>query len=102
MARPHNFMDNYGRPDFKLPYRWNDDTPMSLPLGPKSVFATSPYMIGVIDIRWDNPSIYAENNGLQVLEINIYRAYDSPEAPYTQLNPSPVGALYYRDQTKEV
>jgi len=102
MARPHNFMDNYGRPDFKLPYRWNDDTPLSLPLGPKSVFATSPYMIGVIDIRWDNPSIYAENNGLQVLGVNIYRAYDSPEATYTQLNTSPVGALYYRDQTKEV
>ena len=102
MARPHNFMDNYGRPDFKLPYRWNDDTPMSLPLAPKSVFATSPYMIGVIDIRWDNPSIYAENNGLQVLGVNIYRAYDSPEATYIQLNTSPVGALYYRDQTKEV
>ena len=31
--RPHNFRDNYGRPDFKLPYRWNDDTPLSLPLG---------------------------------------------------------------------
>jgi len=102
MARPHNFMDNYGRPDFKLPYRWNDDTPMSLPLAPKSVHATSPYMIGVIDIRWDNPTIYAENNGLQVLGVNIYRAYDSPEAAYTLLNPSPVGALYYRDQTKEV
>ena len=102
MARPHNFMDNYGRPDFKLPYRWNDDTPMSLPLAPKSVHATSPYMIGVIDIRWDNPTIYAENNGLQVLGVNIYRAYDSPEAAYTLLNPSPVGALYYRDQTTEV
>ena len=102
MARPHNFLDNYGRPDFKLPYRWNDDTPLKMPLGPKSVQATSPYLIGVIDIRWDNPTIYAEHNGLQVLGVNIYRAYDSPESTYTQINPSPIGALYYRDQTREV
>jgi hypothetical protein len=102
MARPHNFLDNYGRPEFKLPYRWNDDTPLSLPLGPKSVHATSPYLIGAIDIRWDNPTGYAEHNGLQVLGVNVYRSYDSPEGQYTLLNPSPIGALYYRDQTREI
>ena len=99
---PHNFRDNYGRPDFKLPYRWNDDTPLSLPLGPKNVHATSPFLIGVIDIRWDNPAIYAEHNALTVLGVNVYKSYDTPEGPYTRINDAPVGALYYRDQTREI
>lgn len=100
--RPHNFLDNYGRPDMKLPYRWNDDTPLSLPLGPKNVHVTSPYLIGVIDIRWDSPTLYAEHNGLEIQGVNIYKSYDTPEGPFTLLNPTPAGALYYRDQTREV
>jgi hypothetical protein len=100
--RPHNFNDNYGRPNFKLPYRWNDDTPLTLPLAPKSVQVTSPYLIGVIDIRWDNPGAYAENNDLQVLGVNIYRSYDSPDGTYKLLNTVPIGALYFRDKTSEV
>jgi len=100
--RPHNFNDNYGRPNFKLPYRWNDDTPLTLPLAPKSVQVTSPYLIGVIDIRWDNPGAYAENNDMQVLGVNIYRSYDSPEGTYKLLNTVPIGALYFRDKTSEV
>lgn len=101
-TRPHNFRYNYGRPNFILPHRWNTDKPLTLPLGPKNITATSPYLIGVIDIRWDNPSTYAEHNGLQVLGVNVYRSYDSPEHDYEKLNSSPVGALYYRDQTQEV
>jgi len=102
MATPHNLRDNYGRPDFKLPYRWNDDTPLSLPLGPKNVHVTSPYLIGVIDIRWDAPTGYAENNGLDITGVNVYRSYDSPNENYVKLNDTPVGALYYRDQTREI
>ena len=45
-VRPHQFLDNYGRPEMKLPYRSNDDTPCSLPLGPKNVNVTSPYLVG--------------------------------------------------------
>lgn len=99
--RPHQFLDNYGRPEMKLPYRSNDDTPYSLPLGPKNVNVTSPYLIGVIDIRWDNPNVYAEHSGLDILGVNVYRSYDNPEGPYTKINVTPVGALYYRDQTRE-
>ena len=102
MATPHNLRDNFGRPDFKLPYRWNDDTPLSLPLGPKNLHVTSPYLIGVIDIRWDNPAVYAEHNDLDVLGVNIYKSYDTPEGPYTLINTTPLGALYTRDQTREV
>ena len=101
MAEPHNLRYNYGRPDMRLPYRWNDDTPISLPLGPKNVHVTSPFLIGVIDIRWDAPSLYAENNGLNVTGVNIYKAYDSPKDKVLQLNSNPVGVLYYRDQTAE-
>src|SRR4030042_14838 len=102
MTAPHNFIQNYGRPDFKLPYRWNNDTPLTLPLGPKSVHATSPYLIGVIDIRWDPPTTYAEHNGMTVLGVNVYRSFDTPEGLYTKLNDNPIGALYFRDETREV
>lgn len=99
---PHNFIYNYGAPDFRLPYRTNDDTPLSLPLAPKNVMVTSPYMIGVLDVRWDDPSIYAENNGLDFEGVNVYRAYDGPDATYEKLNSTPVGVMFYRDQTREV
>jgi hypothetical protein len=102
MAESHNFMYNYGRPDFRLKYRWNDDTPFSIPLGPKNVNVTSPYLIGVIDIRWDSPTDYAEHNGYNILGVNVYRSYDYPEGPYTQLNDDPIGALYFRDETREI
>ena len=102
MTTPHNFMDNYGRPDFKLPYRWNNDNPLTLPLGPKNVNVTSPFLIGVIDIRWDSTAEYAEHSGYNILGINVYRSYDTPEGPYTKLNDTPIGALYYRDETREV
>ena len=102
MTTPHNFMDNYGRPDFKLPYRWNNDNPLTLPLGPKNINATSPYLIGVIDIRWDSPTEYAEHSGYNILGVNVYRSYDTPEGTYTKMNDVPIGALYYRDETREV
>lgn len=93
---------NYGRPDFRLKYRWNSDTPPTLPIAPRNVNVTSPYLIGVIDIRWDDPSTYIENNGLSFQGVNVYRAFDSPEAPYTRLNTTPLGSLFYRDQTREI
>jgi len=99
---PHNLRYNYGRPDMRLPYRWNDDTPMSLPIGPKNLNVTSPYLIGIIDLRWDNPAIYGENNGVDVLGVNVYKSYDSPEGPYSKINDVPIGVLYYRDQTREI
>ena len=55
----------------------------------------------MLDIRWDSPSGYTENNGLNILGVNVYKSYDSPEGTYTLLNSVPIGALYYRDQTAE-
>jgi len=102
VRRPHQFRDNFGRPEFRLPYRDGNDTPYSLPLSPKNVNVTSPYLIGVIDIRWDSPASYAAHNSWEVQGVNIYKSYDTPEGPYKKINDTPVGALYYRDQTKEV
>ena len=92
-----------GRPDYALPYRTGkSERPLTKPFAPRNLDVTSPYLIGVLDIRWDNPATYFEHNGLQVLGVNVYRATDSPEALYTKINLSPVSSLYYRDQTTEV
>lgn len=91
------------RPYYNLPYRTGGaETPYSLPRAPKNLEVTSPFLIGVLDIRWDNPADYTENNGLQVQGVNIYRTFDSPEAAYTKITDTPASALYFRDQTKEV
>lgn len=92
---------NYNRPHFPLPYRDERFASKTLPLAPRNVNVTSPYLIGVLDIRWDNPSAYTENNGYEILGVNIYRSYDTPEGPYEKLNDTPIGALYYRDETTE-
>jgi hypothetical protein len=59
-------------------------------------------MTGVLDIRWDNPSEYAEHNGLRVLGVNVYRCYDTPYGTFSKLNASPVSALFFRDTTREL
>ena len=90
-------------PQLNLPYRTGSvERPYSLPRAPKNLEVTSPFLIGVLDIRWDNPADYYENNGLQVLGVNVYRTFDSPDAAYEKLNDTPVSALYYRDQTREL
>lgn len=105
MAYPNRTSDiqGQGRPNLNLPYRSGNDRPKSLPYAPKSVNVTSPYLIGVIDIRWDNPAKYMENNSLEVLGVNVYRAYDAPSAAYTQLNvDGPVSVAYWRDETSKI
>lgn len=92
---------NVNRPNFPLRYRTDKFAAKTLPFAPRNVNVTSPYLIGVIDIRWDDPSQYAENNETDVLGVNVYRSFDSPEGPYEKLNDNPIGALYYRDETTE-
>ena len=100
---PSSNIVGQGRNDFNLPYRTGaGESPLSLPRSPKSFEVTSPYLIGVIDIRWDNPAEYTEHNGIRIIGVNIYRTFDSPYAVYTKLNNAPVSALYFRDTTKQV
>lgn len=100
---PSSNIVGQGRNDFNLPYRTGTgERPLSLPRAPKNFEITSPYLIGVIDIRWDNPAEYVEHNGIPIVGVNIYRCYDSPYGAYTKINNAPVSALFYRDATREV
>lgn len=91
-----------GSPDLNLPYRGGILAPMSLPHPPRSVHVTNPYLVGVQDIRWDNPAKNPYNQSVQVLGVNVYRAFDAPGASYTKLNETPVSSLFWRDRTREV
>jgi hypothetical protein len=62
---------------------------------------TSPFNVGAIDIRWDNPQLIPQNGGLNLLGVNIYRSTDSPYGPYEKVNDTPVTVMFYRDQTIE-
>jgi hypothetical protein len=89
-----------GRETFTLPLR--PTTPnLTLPLGPRNMMVTSPYNIGVTDVRWDNPKLIPQNNGLQIIGVNVYRSINNPYGSYELLNSSPVNVLFYRDQTEE-
>jgi hypothetical protein len=92
---------NFNRPFFPLPYRSGDDRPPTLPLAPRNVNITSPFLIGIVDVRWDDPSVYAENNRFNILGVNVYKSYDSSEGPFTKINTDPIGISFYRDQTQE-
>ena len=69
------------------------------PLPPRNTFVTTPYVPGVLDIRWDNPLESPENSKWEILGVNVYRSEDSECGPYEAINTTPVEILYYRDQT---
>lgn len=90
-----------GRPDFNYPLRPNAPD-LTKPIGPRNLMVTSPYKIGVTDVRWDNPKLIPQNSGLNVLGVNVYRSTENPFGPYEKLNGAPIGVLYFRDMTQEV
>ena len=74
---------------------------LTVPFGPRNLMVTSPYLSGMNDVRWDDPRVIPDNNGLCILGVNVYRATDSEFGPYVKINDVPVGVLFYRDQTVE-
>jgi len=72
---------------------------LTKPLPPNNFFVTNPYIIGMLDIRWDSPLDIAENSQWTILGINIYKANDSEAGPFFRINQNPIETLYYRDQT---
>jgi hypothetical protein len=62
---------------------------------------TSPFSVGAVDIRWDNPQLLPQNSPLHLLGVNVYRSTDSPYGPYEKVNGVPVTVMFYRDQTIE-
>ena len=73
--------------------------PGGLPKAPINLFCISPYVNGVLDIRWDNPALLPENSAFKVLGVNVYRSFDSENGPYTQINGTPIQIGVYRDIT---
>jgi len=62
----------------------------------------NPYLRGVLDLRWDDPSILSGNAVYTVVGVNVYRSDASDRGPYYRLNEFPVGGTFWRDQTETV
>jgi len=71
------------------------------PLPPNNIFVTTPYITGVLDIRWDNPLDITQNSQFEILGVNIYKSEDSEDGPFFKVNTNPVQSLYYRDETTD-
>jgi len=92
--------DRNGPGYYNLPLR-PQTRDLTIPFGPRNLIVTSPYLIGMNDVRWDDPRVIPENNGLNILGVNVYRATDAEFGPYVKVNDTPVGVLFYRDKTVE-
>lgn len=74
---------------------------MKFPLPPYNIFITYPFIQGVTDIYFDDPSEFKENVfNYTILGTNIYRAFDNPDGDYIKLNDTPIGTQIYRDFPK--
>jgi len=90
-----------GRPNFDYPMRPSNPD-LTPPFAPKNLMVTSPYKIGSTDIRWDNPKLIPQNNSLNIVGVNVYRSTENPYGTYELLSSTPVGVLFFRDETQEV
>lgn len=73
--------------------------PADQPLPPQNAEVISPYLRGVLDIRWDNPALLAGNTAFTVVGVNIYRSDVSDRGPFFRINDFPLGGTFYRDQS---
>lgn len=73
--------------------------PSDQPLPPQNVEVLSPYLRGVLDLRWDNPALLSKNTAFTVVGVNIYRSDVSDRGPFFRINDFPLGGSFYRDQT---
>lgn len=70
------------------------------PFPPKNTSATSPFIKGAIDLRWDNPALQHENEGWVIRGVNIYRSNGSDRGPFRRINATPIGSTFYRDSNQ--
>lgn len=73
---------------------------MASPQPPLNVVIVSPYIQGVLDIRWDDPALLALNSDSTILGVNVYRSDASDRGPYRRVNTYPVGGTFFRDYTQ--
>lgn len=76
------------------------DSPGSVPLPPQNVQVVSPFLPGVLDLRWDDPVLLARNTSFTLVGVNVYRSEASDRGPYRRINEFPLGGTFYRDQTQ--
>ena len=69
------------------------------PLPARNVHVVSAYEPGVLDLRWDDPSLLADNSVWTIIGVNIYRSDVSDRGPFHRINPYPMGGTFYRDRT---
>lgn len=88
---------------------WNPAT--EFPYPPANVTAYSPYILGCLDVRWDDPSTLStgpvecggkDNSTWDIVGVNIYRSDTGERGPYIRLNSFPLGGTFYRDCTDNV
>ena len=75
------------------------DTPGAVPLPPKNMQVVSPFVFGMLDVRWDDPAILTRNTGFTLVGVNVYRSEASDRGPFRRINEFPVGGTFYRDRT---
>jgi hypothetical protein len=64
-----------------------------------NVMVVSPFEKGMLDIRWDDPSLLGGNSAYNVLGVNVYRSDASDRGPFRRMNSFPVGGTFFRDFT---
>jgi hypothetical protein len=64
-----------------------------------NVMVVSPFERGMLDVRWDDPSLLGGNSPYNVLGVNVYRSDSSDRGPFRRLNSYPVGGTFFRDFT---
>lgn len=75
------------------------ETPGAVPLPPKNTQVVSPFQHGMLDLRWDDPTLLARNSAFSIVGVNIYRSEASDRGPFRRINEFPVGGTFYRDRT---
>lgn len=91
------------------------------PFAPANVQVMHGFDKGVVDLKWDDPSIISvvdtvqrwdnpvysnstniggQNNGAwEIIGVNVYRSTDGERGPYKRLNQAPIGSGMFRDRT---
>lgn len=84
-----------------MPAGWETgwEHPGPVPLPPKNMQVVSPYEVGMLDLRWDDPNTLAKNSGFTIVGVNIYRSEASNLGPFRRINEFPIGGQFYRDRT---
>lgn len=80
-------------------WQWSSAGAAGLPLPPKNTAVTSPYMHGMLDLRWEDPAVLSRNAGFTLVGVNIYRSDASQRGPFRRINEYPVGGQFFRDRT---